>query len=413
MANSLLTPDTIAAEALIQLENNLVMGNLVYRDYEKEFTTGEAKGATVSIRRPVQFTIRSGATASMQDVTEGKTSITVDQQKGVDFQFSSVDLTLSIEKFSERYVKPAMIQIANQIDLDLMTTAYRGLWNWVGTPGQTINAFTDFIKAPERLDFGAVPKDRRVAVLSPADQWALVGGFANGANFFQPDVTKTALEKAKLPLLGGVDAYMSQNVVAHTVGAHGGTPLVRGAANSTTYAASKDTGTMSLSTDGWSTSVVLKAGDVITIADVYAVNPVSKATLSHLQQFVLTANVTTNASSSADSPLTISPPIITSGAYQTVSAIPADDAAITYLGTASTAYNQNLVFHPNAFALACVPMELPEGAAKKSRMTKNGLSVRLVGDYDITNDLNMWRFDVLYGTKTLDGRLGTRLSGTA
>jgi hypothetical protein len=412
MSNALLTPDTIAAEALIQLENNLVMGNLVYRDLESNFEEAQI-GSTVRIRRPVQFTVRSGATAAVQDVEEGNTSLVVNNQKGVDFQFLSSDLSLSIDKFSERYITPAMIQISNKIDADLLTEATNATYNWVGTAGTTITTFQGFAKGPERLDIMAVPDDgNRNAVLCPTDKWGLVGGFANGANFFQPDVAKTALTKAKLPVLGNVNAYASQNVVAHTVGALGGTPAVNGANQNVTYASCKTTWTQSLITNGWTAAAAnrFKAGDVFTIAGVNMVNPVSKVDTGILQQFTVTADAASDASGNLTA--TISPPMIITGPYQTVTAAPSATALITVKGTASTAYNSNLVFHKNAFALACVPMVLPDGAAKKGRYTRNGFSVRLVCTYDGVNDLNFWRFDVLYGVKCIDPRLATRLSGT-
>jgi P22 coat protein - gene protein 5 len=414
MTQTLLTPDTIAAEGLIQLENALVMGNLVYRDYQTEWTTGFKKGSTVRIRRPVNFTVTDGATATIQDVEEGNTSVVVNNRKHVAFQFPTQDLTLSIENFSERYIKPAAIQLANQVDVDLLTEGYKRTYNWVGTPGQTINSFSDFAKGPERLDVTAVPKDQRYAVLSPPDYWGMVGGFGNGANFFQPELAKTAIEKARLPMLGGVEAFMTQNVVNHTVGAFAGTPITEGV-GSTTYAAvmSSTTWSMDLLTDGWNTVITLKAGDVFTISGVNAVNWVTKANLGYLQQFTIIQDVVTANPSSSDTTIKITPPIITSGPYQTVSQAAASDTTITYMGTASTAYAQNLVFHKNAFALAMVPLELPGGAAKKSRFSKNGLSIRVIEDYDFTNDLNGWRFDILYGVKTLDNRLATRLSGTA
>jgi hypothetical protein len=415
MSNQLLTPDLIAAEALVQLENNLVMGNLVYRDVESMFGVVPKAGSTVRIRRPVQFTIRQGAVAQVQNVDEGNTNIVVDKQRGVDFQFSSVDLTLDIERFSDRYIKPAMIQIANTIDLDVLTELYKRTYNWVGTPGQTVNSFADFTLGPNRLDNGAVPKEDRRVVFDPNNYWGMVQGFGNGANFFQQEITRSAVERAKLPLLGNIDAYMSQNVVTHTVGAYAGTPVVDGANQNVDYDTVMATPYLSqtLVTDGWTGSRALNAGDVFTIDGVYAVNPVSKSTLNYLQQFVIIDSVTTNANPANDTEITIAPAIITSGPYQTVSAAPDNDATITYVGTASTGYPQNMVFHKNAVALAVVPMDLPMGAAYKARQTRNGFSVRLVNTYDGTNDNNIWRFDVLYGVRTIDARLSTRLSGSA
>lgn len=411
MTNALITPTIIAKEAIMQLDNNLVWGNSVHRGYENEFgasVNGNKPGSSITIRRPVQFTVRSGATANVQDVTEGTTTITVDKQKGVDFKFASSDMTLSITEFSERYIKPAMIQIANQVDADI-AALYKDVYNWAGTAGQTIDSYSDFAKGPERLDLGAVEQEGRMGVLSPTDQWGLLG---NLSGLYINDTAKSALERAKLPPLGGVDLYMSQNVQTHTVGAYGGTPLTRGANQGVAYSAVKTTMTQTLATDGWTTNSGLKAGDVFDISGVYAVNPVTKATLPHKQQFVVVSNVTTNTTSSNTTSIVISPPIITTGPYQTVSADVANDTTITYKGTASTGYAQNMLFKKEAFALAMVPMERPAGAADVAIENYKNLSVRLIPYYDGTNDVSNYRLDVLYGVKTLDARKAVRLSGS-
>ena len=161
--------------------------------------------------------------------------------------------------------------------------------------------------------------------------------------------------------------------------------------------------------DGLTTGSTLNQGDVFTLAGVYAVNPVSKQPLPYLQQFVVGAPVT--ATGSADA-ITIAPAIIISGQYQSVSVAPAQNAALTFMGTAGASYPQNLVFHENAFALCMVPMELPEGAAKKARQSYKGLSIRVICDYDILNDINMWRLDILYGVKPIYPDLATRVSGS-
>jgi hypothetical protein len=415
VANTTLTASIIAKEALMWLENELVMSNLVHRAHEEEFqksVNGYKPGATVTIRKPAQFTVRTGAVASSQDVVEGSTSITIDTQKGVDFEFTSTDLTLKMngpDGLGERVIKPAMSALANDIDADLLGLA-TGVNGWVGTPGETVNSFADFAKAPERMSELAVPKDGRNAVLSPADNWGLVGSFTG---LQVEGVAKSALTEAKLPKLGGVQAYETQNVVTFTTGARGGTPLVNGGSQATTYALTKDTGSQSLITDGWTAAAAprVKAGDVFTIANVFAVNPRTRATLPFLQQFVVLADGSSDGSGNLT--MSIAPAIITSGAFQTVSAAPADNAALTFLGSASTGYRQNLVFNKGAFALAMAPLVKPAGAVDCSRQTYKGLSVRVIPFYDGTNDVSKWRLDVLYGKKVLDPRLAVRLSGTA
>lgn len=415
MANELITPDIIAKEGLVLLDNELVMSKLVYRDYESEF--GETKvGSKIRIRRPVQYTIRTGSTAQVQDTTEGTVEITVDKIAGVDMDFPSDALTLTIDEFSERYLKPAMVQIANEIDVAVHTAAYQGAYFWRGTPGNTIGNWSEFSEGPKWLDKVAVPYPR-CAVLSPDDHWSLAGAFT-ALPSEMGKVNRSALEQAKLPMTAGVDMYMTQNVVNHTVGGHAGTPAVDGANQNVAYAGTAASAVtartewkQTLITDGWTGSGVLKAGDVFTIANVKAVNPRTKAVLAEDQQFVILEDVTLPNSGTTDVELTISPPIITSGPYQTVNSVPADDALITYVGTAGASYAQNLVMHKNAIALTMVPLVLPPGAVNPSRQTYKGASIRVIPVYDGINDTSMWRLDVLYGTKAIDPRLITRLSG--
>jgi hypothetical protein len=411
MANRVLTADIVAKEAVQQLENICVMGALVHRGYEEEFdkkVNGFDVGETISVRRPADFTVRDGAVAIIQEPQEGKFNITVDKQKGVDFKFTSKDLTLNIGDLGERVIKPAMIQLGNQVDRDVHAL-YKQFWNWVGTPGQVVNSFADFAKAPERLDHGAVAMDDRNGVLSPSDEYGMLG---SQTALYMQDVAKAAYRDSNLGRIAKVDTYSSQNVQTHTRGTAAGTPLVKGT-QSTTWAASRDTGTMSLDTDGWDTVTTLKEGDVFTIDAVFAVNPVTKATLPHLQQFVVRADVTAHATTTSSTTLTISPPIITSGAHQTVSAAALNDATITIMGTASTGYAQNLVFRKNAMSLVMVPMVAPPGASDVGRRSYKGYSVRVIPVYDGVNDHSMWRLDILYGVKALDPRQATRLSGTA
>lgn len=416
MANELLTADIIAKAAVAVLDNQCVMSNLVYRGYEEDFAknvNGYTVGETVSVRRPADFTVRSGAVASAQNVTEGKFSISVDTQEGVDFSFTSQDLSLNIKDLTERAIKPAMVQLANSIDRKLLGL-YKDVWNWVGTPGASpgakVDSFADFALAPERLDLGAVPSDGRYGVLSPRDEYGMLG---SQTALYMQDVAKDAYRESMLGKIAGVETFSSQNVQTLTAGTRDNTtPVTRGTTNYTDWDTSKNTGTMVLSTDTWDASATIEQGMVFTIDTVYAVNPVTKATLPHLQQFVVREAATANGTTSAETQITISPPIITSGAHQTVSNAPAADVAITVVGAASGNYAQNMVFRKNAFALVTVPMVNPPGATDVARQSYKGLTVRVIPVYDGINDNSLWRLDVLYGVKTIDARQATRLSGT-
>ena len=408
--NTLTNTTKVLDEALLHLDNALVMGKLVNRDYESEFAKPMKGGDTIYIRRPIRGTVRSGATYSAQDNIEGKFGLTVATQIGADIDMTSVDLTMKVEDFGERYLKPRMIRLANEIDLSCHSELYKNTWNWVGTPGQVINSHSDYAKGPKRLDQLAVPTDSRAGVMDPDDYWDTVSSISG---LYIQNKANTALEEAKLGRFARTDTYMSQNIKKHTVGALGGTPLVNGGSQTSTYTDVKDTNQQTLNIDGATNSVTgwAKQGDVFTIAGVFAVNPVTKETQAFLQQFVVKADANSNGSGAVA--LTISPAIITSGAYQTVSAAPADNAAITWLGSASTAYPQNLVFHPDALTLAVVPLIKPDGAVRCEQRSYKGINMRLITGYDINNDLSMWRFDILYGVKALMPELACRVSGTA
>jgi hypothetical protein len=405
MSNSILTIDVIAKEALRILENNLVMANLVHRAHESDFgnaMNGFEAGDTISIRRPTDFTVRDGAVAVNQDIVEGKTTLVVDKQKGVDFGFTSKELTLNIGELSERVIKPAMVQLANQVDSDVMAL-YKQVPNWAGTPGQTINSFADFAKG---LSFWTITPSLKTDVRRfsrRSDHWALLG---SQTALYITDAAKGAYRNGSLGMIGGVDTYMSQQVPLFTAGSDV-TGTVNAAITTSTiaYTDVKNTNQQTITT----ANVTLNVGDVITIADVNAVNPVSKADLGFLKQFTV-------VSYSANSAV-ISPAMIWTGAQQNVAVTAGvtdlNGKAITSVATAATAYRQNLVFHKNAFALAMVPMVKPPGAVEVARESHNGVSVRLIPTYDGTNDRSNFRLDCLYGVKAIDPRLATRLSGTA
>ncbi|WP_374650187.1 P22 phage major capsid protein family protein [Rhizorhabdus sp.] len=415
MANSILTIDVIAKEALMVLENELVAAKRVHRGLESEFGNGRngyQTGATVTIKRPTDFTVRSGSNASVQDVVEGSTTITVDQQKGVDFAFTSQELTLNIKDLSERVIKPAMVQLANRIDSDVLALATK-VPNWVGTPGQLINSFQDFAPAPQRLDEQAVMSDGRTAILSPADHWGMLG---TQTNLYIQGAANDAYRKGDLGRIGGVDTFMSQNVQTLTTGSRAGSILIDLNITAATidYAAVKDSMVQTIHMDGFATATdTVKAGEVFTIAGVYAVNPVTKTRLPWLKQFTVVADA---VCMSNETDVQIYPAIIWSGAFKNVDVVGTADLnnqAVSFVGAAGTSYAQNLAFHKNAFALAIVPMVSPPGAVDVARESYKGVSVRMIPFYNGSSDVSTLRLDVLYGLKAIDPRLATRVSGMA
>ena len=414
MANTTLTASIIAAEAVRVLENELVMANKVFRGYQEDFAmkpNGYNPGETISIRKPTDFTVRTTAVASAQDVVEGKTTITVNQRRGIDFSFTSQELTLNIGELSDRVIKPAMVQLANRIDSDLHGL-YAKVPNWVGTPGETINSFADYMKGVTRLNSAGVPMDMRSGVLSAEDYGGLVGSqtalFNNSINDSYRD--------AEAGRIAGVETYMTQNVQNHTTGSFAGTTLVDASITTSTitYAAVKDSMTAAITVDAFTSATpTVNAGDVFTIADVYDVNPVTKARLPYLKMFTVVSTVT-----GATNEVTFDyyPAAIWTGAFKNVdvsSGTDLNNKAVTWVGTQSTPYAQNMVFHKNAFALVSVPLVSPPGAVDVGRKTYKGTSVRVIPVYDGTNDVSTWRLDCVYGLACIDPRLAVRMSGTA
>jgi hypothetical protein len=410
MANTTLTASIVAKAAVGILENELTMAGLVYRGYEDEFdkkVNGYTVGDTITIAKPTDFTVRSTITASPQDVSEAKLSLTINQVAGVDFKFTSQQLTLNIADLSERVIRPAMVQIANAIDLSVMSL-FKDIPQWVGTPGTPIQSFAGFAKGAQNLDDRSVPNGMRSAILAPADFWSMA---SSQTALYNNQINGQSYRRGQIGEVGGIDTFKSQNAPTFTTGPMGGTPIVNGANQNTTYDLT-GVNTQSLITSGWTAAASSRVvvGDVFTIAGVFDVNPVTKAVLPFLKQFVVKANGSSDGSGNLT--MTISPQIISSGAFQNVSAAPATSAALTFVGTANTAYRNSLFFDKNAFALAMVPMTKPPGAIDVSRVSKNGISVRVIPYYDGTNDISNWRLDCIYGTKTVDPRLAVRVSGT-
>jgi hypothetical protein len=416
MANRTLTADVIASEALAILKNQLGWMKRMHRAQEDEFTNrvnGYKIGDTISIRRPADFTVRSGAVMDLQDVIEGKVTLTINQQVGVDFQFTSSDLTLKVEDLSERVIRPAMNRLVNEVAKDVLAQMYVGIYNWVGTPSTNtyMNSFADFAVGPQRLDEMAVPQEDRYAILTPPDFWGMVG---SNTALYVSDVAREALRRGELGMIGNIDTFMSQVLPTYTEGTWDSTtPIVKATgAQDVTYDAVKDTWTQTLLTTGWDTAATITAGSVFTIAACNMVNPVTKQDTGILQQFVVTTAVTANVTTSSDTTLTISPPIIFSGPYQTCTMTTGDLAsnALVPLGTASAAYRQNIMAHKNAMALACVPMEMPQGSVGGARKSAEGISIRVIPIYDGVNDISKWRTDILYGRRLIDPRLAVRVS---
>lgn len=399
--NNLITPQMIASEALMQFKNSLRFTKGANRQYSKEFAQKGAKiGNTINVRKPQRFTVTDGAPISKQNINNETVSLVLNKRKHVAFEFSTQELTLSIDKFSETYVTPAAQALANQVDIDGLSQAL-SVSNAVGTPGTTLTSIDQAIDAGVLLDNFGCPVGDRSIILNPKNQGGVVKG--SKSLFQSTEQIGQQYEKGVMGIAAGFKWYMGQNVYMHQVGALGGTPLVNGAAQ---------TGT-NLIVDGFTASAAprLKKGDVFTIAGVYAVNPITFQNTGELQQFVATADVSSDGAGAATIP--IFPALSISGTSRTVTALPADNAAITVLGAANTVTPLGLAYHKDAFMFGCADLEMPKGVdmSAYARDEESGLSIRFVRFYDGDADQLVSRLDVLYGWLAANPQWATRVQG--
>lgn len=423
MANAFKLTSKVATNAmLLLLKNNLVFGRNAGKKFNKEFGNREMQiGSTLTIRRPQEFIVRSGASFTQQEIVTGSSSVTIDQQKGVDITWAPTERELSVDELLQDSVLNAkMAALAQDIESSIADKALE-FASWVGTPGQVVNSAADFLLAPRRLDEFAVPVSDRIGILPPEDFYAVGASFST-QTFFGNDINDNALLKMRVPMIGSIQPYMAQTYVSLTTGTRAGTPLVNGASQNVNYSAVKDTYSQSLILDGLGAGQTVKRGEVLTIANVNAVNPRTKQSLGYLQQFVVLEDAT--ADGSGNITLTIANPIIaatgsgvtlrTNQAFQTVDAAPADNAAVTFMGSASTTYRLPVAYHKDALQLCFVKPARPfVGEYSYASDPETGLIIRNWAFSDGSADTHSVRCDVLYGVTNYDRRLGTKLSGTA
>ena len=404
MANSILTIDMITRKSLEILENNLVITRNVNRQYDDSFAVQGAKiGSTLRIRLPDRALVTDGAALQVQDDNEQFTTLTVSTQKHIGMNFTTAELTMQLDDFADRVLKPRVSQLAASIDADV-ANVYKNIFASVGTAGTTPATSLVLLQAQQKLNEAAASMSPRYATVSPAANAGLVEGMKG---LFNP--VSTVSRQFKNGMMGdGVLGYdeinMSQSILQHTAGTRSltDTILVNGAVSTQ--------GQATISIDGGTTSATVTAGDVFTIAGVYAVNPQTRQSTGSLQQFVVTEANTASLGSWTN--IAILPAMYTSGnALATIDAFPADNAAVTFIGTASTQYPQNLVYHKDAITFATADLLLPQGVDMASRQVHNGISLRIVRQYDINNDRLPCRIDVLYGYAAIRPVTAVRLWG--
>jgi hypothetical protein len=417
MANNLLTISKITIEALMVLENELTFTSEVDRNYDDQFAvTGAKIGATVNVRRPGRFIGTTGPALNVEDFNETSVPVTLSTQFHVDTQFTTQDLALSLDMFSDRVLKPAIAAIANKIDRDGLAMATLQTANIVGTAGTPPTGLITYLTAGAYLDSEGAPRDgRRSCIVEPFTSATIVDSLKG---LFAP-VQKISDQYEK-GMMGtdsaGMKWKMDQNVVSQVFGANSTTTVTASVATTTATGfltsgwASSSTITLTAANTG---TLNLNAGDVITIAGVFAVNPQNRQAYgtNRLRNFVVKSTVA--IASGASGSVVVSPAVITAGQFQNVS-IPTTSAtaAVTQFNSTGVVSPQNIIMHKNAFTLAVADLELPEGVHFAGRASDKeiGLSMRVVRQYTINNDSIPTRLDVLYGWAPLYPELACRVA---
>ena len=414
MSNNLLTISKITNEALMVLENELTFTGEVDRNYDDQFAVVGAKiGNTVNVRRPGRFIGTTGPALNVEDFNETSVPVTLSTQFHVDTQFTTQDLALSLDMFSDRVLKPAIAAIANKIDRDGLLMAKNNTANIVGTAGTPPTGLITYLTGAAYLDSEGAPRDgRRSCIVEPFTSATIVDSLKG---LFMPSAKiSSQYEKG---LMGtdsaGMKWKMDQNVVNQTFGSYSTATLACATTTATGFLTTGWASTSTIALTATTATAGLKQGDVIQIANVYAVNPQNRQAYgsNKLRNFVVTADVT--VATSGTTSVTVSPAVITAGQFQNVNvASTSASAVVTPFNNTGVVSPQNIIMHRNSFTVAMADLELPEGVHFAGRASDKelGMSIRVVRQYTINNDSIPTRLDVLYGWAPLYPELACRVA---
>lgn len=400
-SNTLLTIDMITREALRILVNELSFTKKINREYNDYFAkTGAKIGDTLRLRKPPRYVTTAGAALTKQSSDEGSVSISLAQHH-VGMAFTTYDLSLKIDDFSKRFIKPAVAALANLIDFTA-TLEYRDVWNISGTIGGGVpNTLSAYITASKLLTQAGTPDDGLRSIVINSEMMGDIVDSLRGLFHSEPEI-KRQYEKGRMGHAIGFDWVLDENIRLHTNGSRSGSPLV----NDTV--AEGDT-TIDIDTLGGASDTV-KRGDVFTIASVNSVNPQSRQNNGRSANFVATGDKT--GSGNAITGLGVGYAMRSTGKDQTLTALPADNAAVTFNGAANATGFQGLAFHRDAFVLAMADLELPQGLHFAGRVSSPelGVSLRVIRDYDISEDEIPARVDVVFGAKAVRPEMACRIT---
>jgi len=411
MSNNLLTISKITNEALMVLENELTFTGQVDRNYDDQFAVVGAKiGQTVNVRRPGRFLGAVGPNLVVEDFNETSVPVTLSTQFQVSTQFTTQDLALSLDMFSDRILKPAIATVANKMDRDGLVTAKNNTANIVGTAGTAPTGLITYLTAAAYLDSEGAPRDgRRSCTIEPFTSSTIVDslkGLFVPTESISSQYTKGLMGRDS----GGMNWYMDQNVVSQTFGSYSSATLSCNVTTATGFLTSGWAYSSNITIGATSAAATLNQGDTFTIAGVYAVNPQNRQSYGKLRNFVVQS--TTAIGSGGTATVTVVPAVITAGQFQNVSVTTTGSQTVTPFNNTGVTSPQNILMHRNAFTLACADLELPEGVHFAGRASDKelGLSIRVVRQYTINNDSIPTRLDVLYGWAPLYPELACRIA---
>jgi len=407
-----LSAGDITRKALAILHNNLVFVKTINKEYDSRFANNGAKnGGTLLIRNPNEFTIRTGQTMDTQDVTETSQTLTLATQMGVDINFSSAELTLSLDDFAERILKPAMSRLATEVDKTVIEACYPAVWNHTFTTLATAPDLADVLVARAKLAKGLAPSSDRFLM---CDALAANHILTDSAAYHNPaSAISKQYDQGLIGELYGFKFYESETVPLHTCGTRADvTPTVNISSTSTSI----EHGIAYIAMTANAANATYKKGDVFTVAGLYAVNPETKARYRHLQQWTVTSNCTSTADLYE---IPVAPTVYLSGPRQNCVVLTASATTAALVvntsaggtGLASTGYPQNLAYHKDAFTFVSADLELPKGVHFAAREVFDGISLRIVRQYDVVNDKFPCRIDVLFGQLATRPEWACRMAG--
>ena len=408
--NNLLTPTMITRKALMVLHQKCNFISNVNRQYDDRFAQEGAKiGNTLNIRMPAKYSVRTNATLDPQEDYHRSTPLTVNSQYGVDLSFTTNELTMKIDDFSERIIEPAMAQLAAKIESVCLADAYKLVNNYTNATTDTKMTYKYFAQGGSYLTDNLAPRTDRTTIMSPASMVEFMD--ATKGLFHSADQISKQYAEGMMGKTNGFDVYENTLVPSHTTGTLAGTPLSDGADQGTSDTSNVWASQTTIQIDGATSNTTLKAGDIITFATVFRVHPESKVSTGQLQRFVVQSDATLTTAVTGAA-VTIKPAMIygSGNAYQNcVAASGTDGLTVTLAGAVGSQFTQDLQFHKDAFVFATADLvDVSQYGAWGARDTMDGISMRIAKQYAIGSDTVPCRLDVLFGFAGLYPELANR-----